>query len=176
MRLFLLLPHFFGLRPGVLFRPPHLSKPSPITGAFVYVAESGPSCKIGVTQAPRARLASLRTGSPRPIDMPYIVATRGDGFDIEARAHAILEAYRQEGEWFGVPLWAAIAAVNAAASDCDKTTVALSLDQAEMALAIAREREARPSPLRRAVHAMAITGASILTALVTWFVVMVLKA
>ena len=71
--------------------------------------------KIGVSTDPIARLAQLQTGSPVPLRFAYIGATRSNGYNIEAAAHALLDAHRQEGEWFLVPASIAIGATSARA-------------------------------------------------------------
>lgn len=71
--------------------------------------------KIGVSTNPNARLASLRTASAFPIDFAFVGATPSNGYDIEARAHAMLAKHRCAGEWFDVPPEAAVAAIHGAA-------------------------------------------------------------
>jgi hypothetical protein len=52
----------------------------------------------------------LQTGSPVPLRFAYIGVTPGTGYNIEQSAHALLDAYRKQGEWFLVPTSIAIGA------------------------------------------------------------------
>src|SRR3974390_1111355 len=102
MRFFLFGPRMIhGLvRPGISFGPedlgrlkqPAKSAQSEISGSFVYVFKGDHNMtKIGVSTNPDARLAALRTASPFPIDYAFVGATPGNGFDIEKKAHELLE-------------------------------------------------------------------------------------
>src|SRR2546423_562010 len=94
VRFWLSGPRMFGVRPGISISPNDLRpKPKPtslrraagdnIEGSFVYVVRGDHNMiKIGVTTNPAARLASLRTGSPFPIDFAFIGVTPGPGYDI----------------------------------------------------------------------------------------------
>jgi hypothetical protein len=117
MRFFFVLPGIFGVRTVVEqnWRPP--GEPSSTVAAeFVYVVTGDHDLvKIGITTNPKARLASLRTGSPFPIDFAYVATVEGPAIDIEQRAHASLARHRCQGEWFDVVPEVAVGAVAAAA-------------------------------------------------------------
>lgn len=72
--------------------------------SFVYVIapENHGPAKIGVADNPKARLASLQTGSPvklRLIDAIPLPSRRG-AHQIESLMHSIYEGCRLHGEWF----------------------------------------------------------------------------
>jgi hypothetical protein len=132
MRFFFSGPRVFGIRPGISlgasdFRGAFGSTTSTVrgrsaqggtmTGSFLYVieGESGHH-KIGVSRDPIQRMAQLQTGSHAPLRFAYIGVTPGTGYDIEGRAHQLLDAHRKEGEWFLVPASIAIGATLEAAS------------------------------------------------------------
>jgi hypothetical protein len=128
MRFFFMGHRILGIRPGISFGASDLRKAfgtttttvrgrGAMTGSFVYVieGESGHH-KIGVSRDPIQRKAELQTGSPVPLRFAYIGVTPGSGYDIEGRAHELLDAHRKEGEWFLVPASIAIGATLEAAS------------------------------------------------------------
>lgn len=86
---------------------------------YIYVlrSETGPA-KIGTATRPWLRIGSLRTGSPVPLAVEYLVrcvdARLAEG--IEGAAHKILHARRQNGEWFSVSPEEAVAAISEGAS------------------------------------------------------------
>lgn len=120
MRLFFIGPRIFGIRPGISINPRDLRTRTPsstVEGSFLYVVQGTHDLvKIGVSKDPNERLAALQTGSPFPLAMPYIVATPGSGFDIEAEAHRLLDSHRVQGEWFSVRTRAAVEAIGTAAA------------------------------------------------------------
>jgi hypothetical protein len=126
MRFFFVGLRVMGIRPGISLSPRDLrrffeatipNKPGAMTGSFVYVIEGAANHhKIGVSVDPIRRLAELQTGSPMPLRFAYIGVTPGTGYDIEARAHELLDAHRKEGEWFLVPASIAIGATLEAAT------------------------------------------------------------
>jgi hypothetical protein len=125
MRLFFMGPRIRGIRPGISFGPNDFRKvfgtsttaKGAMTGSFVYVIEGQAGHhKIGVSRDRIQRLAELQTGSPVPLRFAYIGATPGLGYNIEGRAHELLDAHRKEGEWFLVPASIAIGATLEAAS------------------------------------------------------------
>jgi hypothetical protein len=130
MRFFFTGPRVMGIRPGISlgasdFRRAFGAKGSnaragagsTMTGSFVYVIEGeNGHHKIGVSRDPIARLAQLQTGSHVPLKFSYIGVTPGTGYDIEGRAHELLETHRKQGEWFLVPASIAIGATLEAAS------------------------------------------------------------
>ena len=120
MRFFISGPRLFGgfIRPGVSFAA------SPGFGArsytapendFVYViaGEHGLT-KVGISQDPAARLATLQTASPFRLRLAHIAPANGRAFEVEQEAHLILQNCRQSGEWFATSPEMAIAAVYAA--------------------------------------------------------------
>lgn len=133
MRFFFMGPRVFGIRPGIslgasdfrrAFGSASSSMPGraargggTMTGSFVYVIEGEAGHhKIGVSRDPIQRKADLQTGSPVPLRFAYIGVTPGTGYNIEDRAHELLDAHRKEGEWFLVPASIAIGATLEAAS------------------------------------------------------------
>ena len=68
---------------------------------FVYVIrdEESDLIKIGVSEHPQKRLASLQTGT---VNRLCLVAAFSGGRDLEARLHATFAAARVAGEWFRV--------------------------------------------------------------------------
>lgn len=55
--------------------------------------------KIGVAYDPRARLATLQCGNPRPLTLTLAVEL-ADAPRVERELHALLHEYRLTGEWF----------------------------------------------------------------------------
>jgi len=118
MRLFVFGPRMFGgfFRPGVSFRPPR-RREGREQDTFVYViAGDHGLTKIGISATPTERLATLQTGSPFHLRIAHIVAAGERAFDVEQRAHSILDNSRQSGEWFAVSPETATAAVYSAAA------------------------------------------------------------
>lgn len=122
MRFWFSGPRILGVRPGVSFGPgdmkePRASRPgaaSPV--GFVYVVDSGHGrVKVGMSADPRARLATLQTGSAYPLRLAYAAALPAHLMaPVEAGAHAALDNHRAGGEWFNVPPDMAVAALHAA--------------------------------------------------------------
>ena len=144
MRFFLFGPRFFGVRPGVSFRPDEVLKtpngnPNSPTGSFVYVIENGRgNHKVGWTANPTARLATLQTGSPDPLKFAYIGAASGRAYEIEQAAHGILSAYRcAAGEWFIVPADMAVASLTTAAFRLGENLLQVTPAQADEILRVA---------------------------------------
>src|SRR5258708_39461574 len=129
MRFFFTGPRIFGIRPGISLGASDFRKAfgaprrgtvprsgGAMTGSFVYVIEGQAGHhKIGVSRDPIQRLAELQTGSPFPLSFAYIGVTPGTGYNIEGRAHELLDDHRKEGEWFLVPASIAIGATIEAA-------------------------------------------------------------
>ncbi len=63
-------------------------------------------CKIGISADPDARLCSLQTSNPFPleIDAEWHFPNRNMAMILERVAHKALELYRVRGEWFAVDL------------------------------------------------------------------------
>lgn len=87
---------------------------------FVYVmtGELG-FVKIGICRPPEFPADALKTGSIRPLEIVWVVATNGDAHEIELDAHRILGSSRHSDEWFAIPVESAIKAVERAARDLD---------------------------------------------------------
>lgn len=62
--------------------------------------------KIGITNNVGARVSSLQTGNPRPLEVHYFTSfpDRIIALEIEQRVHQILDAHRVSGEWFEICL------------------------------------------------------------------------
>jgi len=135
MRLFFLGPRILGIRTGISINPRDLVPQRPagtLEGSFVYVVQGTHGLvKIGVSQDPNQRLAALQTGSPFPLTMPYISATPGTGFDIEAEAHRLLDQHRVQGEWFSVRPSRAVEAIGQAAASLGQPLLPVTADMAE---------------------------------------------
>jgi hypothetical protein len=149
MRFFFIGPRVMGIRLGVSFgvndllrlatRPKKQNKPGePMTGGFVYVVRGDHNLvKIGITTNPRARLASLRTGSAFPIEYTYLAVTPGDsGAAIEGAAHQLLDKHRCNGEWFDVQPEMAVAAIAGAAHKLGHPILPVTLDISDQILSI----------------------------------------
>lgn len=85
---------------------------------FVYVVtgEMG-FAKIGICRPPEMPADALRAGSIRPIEIVWVVATNGDADAIARQAHLRLGASRHSDEWFSLPPFAMIEAVEWAARE-----------------------------------------------------------
>jgi hypothetical protein len=147
MRFFFSGPRILGIRPGISFGASELlrlaTKPKhrpaePMTGSFVYAIRGDHNMiKVGVTTNPRARLASLRTGSAFPIDYAYLAVTPGDsGAAIEAATHTLLDKHRCAGEWFDVAPEMAVAAIAGAAHKLGQPILPVTLDVSDQILSI----------------------------------------
>lgn len=81
-------------------------------GRYVYVIKGDHDrVKIGMTDRPMKRLAELQTGNPFALRFAFVGEVDNVASDIEVYAHDKLDAHRESGEWFNVPVEAAIAAV-----------------------------------------------------------------
>ena len=122
MRFWVSGPRLLGgmIRPGVSFRIRDIrfggSSPRAI-GSFVYVIEREDNghVKIGISENPAARRATLQTGSSSRLRIVHTAFAGDRAEDVELEAHTFLAARRLEGEWFAVSPETAIAAVYAAA-------------------------------------------------------------
>lgn len=65
--------------------------------SWVYFIRGGELIKVGTSKDVEARLASLRTGSPLPLELVYVM--RGSR-DLEQCLHGRFESLRSHGEWF----------------------------------------------------------------------------
>jgi Meiotically up-regulated gene 113 len=145
MRFFLLGPRIGWFRPGISFGHRELTQAiKPRTarstggGAFLYVIQMRGLCKIGVSQVPFSRMAQLQTASPDKLKLAYSAVTPGDGYDIEAMAHSMLDPYHVNGEWFREQPEMAVAALAGAAFKLEQPLAQLTEDQSRRTVAIAR--------------------------------------
>lgn len=83
---------------------------------YVYVikGEHG-RVKIGSSINPEKRCAELQTGSPVRLWIEHTAAILGSALPVELEAHAMLDRYRLNGEWFAVSVEVAVATIAAAA-------------------------------------------------------------
>lgn len=81
---------------------------------FVYVigVESGP-VKVGISNAPRARLSSIQTGCPYPLSLLHEQAfsSRDEAAREERIFHDVHRDVRLVGEWFDMPADLAIESI-----------------------------------------------------------------
>jgi hypothetical protein len=157
MRVFFSGPRIMGVRPGVSFGAEDFRRlagnrqrqgAEPVTGAFVYVIRGDHNMtKIGVTTNPSARIASLRTASPFPLEFAFIGAMPdNDGYVLEKAAHTALERFRCNGEWFDISPENAVATIIEASKRCRlPPMVPLTQDQADLVLKVAAGEESLPS-------------------------------
>jgi hypothetical protein len=91
----------------------------PYCGVYVITTDSLYPCKIGLSQNPVKRLASLQTAHWRPIQISGYrwCESQADALKVEQEAHRILEANGKEllGEWFDIRVEAAVEAMEFAA-------------------------------------------------------------
>jgi hypothetical protein len=150
MRFFFTGPRIFGIRPGVSFGAGDFGAKTqaapagkPVEGGFVYVIRGDHNLiKIGVSTNPTARLASLRTASPFPIEFAYVCAVRGpstEAFALEADAHALLNRQRLNGEWFDIPADMAVAAIAAAGHKSGRKFVEIDPSQVDTVIRLAAQ-------------------------------------
>jgi hypothetical protein len=120
--------------------------------SFVYVAEdSHGRVKIGVSADPNARLAQLQTGNPLSMRMAYVAAVKSDnGAGIERAAHETLARHRQSGEWFGVSVEMAVAAINAASFRLADPVVSIAPELVGEVIGLAAASPAPSPPAPRA--------------------------
>jgi hypothetical protein len=156
MRVWLGGPRILGVRTGISLGREDLKwlrdaspKRYELNGSFIYVIKGDHNLsKIGVSANPNARLAQLRTASPFPIDFSYIAVTPGNGFDIEAAAHAALSRHRCNGEWFDVPPEMAVAAISGAAHKLGQPLQAITSEMVDQIMHIASS-DTRSPPLEQ---------------------------
>lgn len=138
MKLFLTGPRFLGVRPGLILGPGDFPGSGKVEGAFLYaIGNQQGLVKVGVTTNPRQRLATLQTAYPFPLQLLGLWATPGDGYDIEERAHSLLDHYRMRGEWFRVGTTTALASIEHAASTLSRPLLKVSLEQSDQILVAA---------------------------------------
>lgn len=83
---------------------------------YVIGAEQGPY-KIGIASDAERRMRLLQTGNPERLQIHHTAEVEvAMAKRVEASAHRLLSAKRLVGEWFAVPLAAAIEAVSAVTS------------------------------------------------------------
>lgn len=79
---------------------------------FVYIIGSsrdGP-LKVGIASHPPGRLGELQVGNPNRLRLYWVYACP-HGKEYEPLIHRILAPHRMAGEWFAVPIEAAMAAL-----------------------------------------------------------------
>jgi hypothetical protein len=141
MRFWFFGPRFFGARTGISIGPEDFARFAGQTTSsaaidpdhsFLYVikADNG-LVKIGRTSNPNARLAQLQSKSPTPLTFAWIGAPKADVIAIERDAHAMLDKYRRNGEWFEVSPDAAVGAIHSVAYRRGQPVLDLTADQAE---------------------------------------------
>ena len=167
MRFYFFLPRVFGIRPGISLSPEDFAsgrrrlssyasgQNAPVTmePSFIYVigGDHGRS-KIGISSNPNARMAQLSTASAFPLSFAYIGAAQSNNAtNIEHEAHAILDRYRVNGEWFSCPTEMAIAAVHGAAAKVGEKLCWVDPSRVDeiVDLALAREGKVKPSNFKR---------------------------
>lgn len=73
----------------------------PFWDSYIYVIEGAGLRKIGLSRAPKQRLADLQSGSPVKLVLERTRCVRhAFVYPTERHAHSILKPYRSHGEWF----------------------------------------------------------------------------
>jgi hypothetical protein len=160
MRLYLRGPRMLGglVRLGIGLGPEDFrtavrqrSSNDPLSGGgFVYVVSGVPGkVKIGQTSDPKARLASLQTGSAYPLEFAYIAVLPQTGHIItELKVHELLDRHRGVGEWFDVAPEMAVAAINAVTHKlgipCQPLTPAMAFEAARVAASAPDQTPSKP--------------------------------
>jgi hypothetical protein len=185
MRFFFSGPRIFGIRPGIILGAEDFGRgrgtqrapaAEPMTGGFVYVVRGDHNMiKVGVTTNPRARLASLRTGSAFPIDYAYLAVTPGESrTEIETATHALLDKHRCNGEWFDIAPEMAVAAIAGAAHKLGQPILPVTLDAADEILRISSAGGTEPPKWRLEDSALFLFGLPLIGGLLAayWVVTM----
>jgi hypothetical protein len=70
-----------------------------------FIRNSSEHIKIGVSNDPVKRLATLQTSNHNKLELLYTVTcgSREEAFSLEKSLHALFSSYRAFGEWFDVP-------------------------------------------------------------------------
>jgi len=102
----------------------------------VYVISSayGP-VKVGISDDPDKRIRALATASPFKLTLSFVAEAKwypNQAADVERAVHAQLAAHALQGEWFSVPVDAAIDAVKSAM----RSTAAVRLDYDQKHMAV----------------------------------------
>ena len=118
-------PRIFGMRTGISFGPEDLKTFSGArqagaaseAGTSVYVITSDIGLvKVGLSNNPQSRLATLQTGSGHPLKLAFALPIpNGRAAQVEAFAHNMMADERRVGEWFATTELRATAAVIAGA-------------------------------------------------------------
>lgn len=114
-------PRFGFIRPGISVGPGdlrgfgQLPRTGTIPPCIYAVAGEHGMTKIGISNSPTDRLATLQTGSAHALVLTFAAFPSGDAYALEQEAHAILGARRVNGEWFNASPEMAAAAIYAAA-------------------------------------------------------------
>jgi T5orf172 domain len=163
LRFWLAGPRVFGIRPGVSFGPEDFRRMASAgqqqqsaqgarrTSSFVYVIEnSHGDVKVGISADPNGRMANLQTGNPFPLRLAYVAAVKSDRGDaIETAVHGTLDRHRKAGEWFGVSVEMAVAAIAAASFRVNDPIVAVDPGQVDRIIALSQASQATPQAAPR---------------------------
>lgn len=90
---------------------------TPIADTFVYIIAFGRApaliapVKVGVSNDPESRLASLQTASPYDLSLvaKFLLPSREIAIQMEQCFHHMARAHRLRGEWFDMPPHSAVA-------------------------------------------------------------------
>lgn len=111
-------------------------------GGFVYAIRGDHNLiKIGVSQNPNARLASLRTASAFPLELCFIGACQTSGIEIEQEAHKLLDQHRTNGEWFDVSTELATSAIFGAAAKLGQKIASVPPNMVDEVIAVSTGQE-----------------------------------
>lgn len=85
-------------------------------GCCLYLAKMGNMVKVGITNDPHRRFATLQTGLPEPLECRYLVFTpsRARALELEKKVHRRLASRRAMGEWFRIDDEDAVVAIQRA--------------------------------------------------------------
>ena len=98
--------------------PAKVATTEPERGWVYVIGPAAGPYKIGFSRNVPQRLRDLQAASPAPLRVHFlqVCATLHPRL-VESRAHEILDAHRQHGEWFACPLGAAIGSIRRATDD-----------------------------------------------------------
>lgn len=92
----------------------HLPTGSTENGGYVYLvakSEEGP-VKFGITKLPRKRVKTLETGAGERFKHIWISVRCSNYEQIESDLFVLCHKRRTVGEWFDLPLWAGLKAID----------------------------------------------------------------
>lgn len=142
MRLFLVGPRIFGLRPGLAFNPFKSSgrteSHNTQRGSFVYLIQNPEGfVKIGVSNNPLMRLAHLQIANTGKLTLLHSIAIEGDSSNaylVEDLVHRELASLNEAGEWFHVDGELGVHAIESAAQKLGLRSV--EVERKDLALVI----------------------------------------